>query len=207
MSAPRFHLHRPARAAVPRRPWLAMLALLAMLVALPRPLAGADPALALEYKVKAGYLYNFAKYVEWPSSNATNAATTPDLSPIVIGVVGGAEVLPILQQVLQGKSLEGRPLQVKAVAKPVADTGCHILFFHHSFGQSPTQIGQALSNAPVLVVGDGEQFAEKGGMIGFVREEESFRIHLNLAATARAGLKVSSKLSSVAHLVKSRQDP
>ena len=179
-----------------------MLALCLLIISVPQPLPAADAALTLEYRIKAGYLYNLAKFVEWP-----NPPSSPERSPIRIGVVGGAEILPILQQVLQGKLLEERPIELTPVAKPAADTGCHILFIHHSFGQSPVQIWQALSNAPVLLVGESEQFAEQGGMIGFVRESNSFRIHLNLETASRAHLKVSAKLSSVARMVKGRQQP
>jgi hypothetical protein len=188
-----------------RRPWPAALALWLLLSSFSLPLPAADPALTLEYKVKAGYLYNFAKYVEWPTPPGTN--TAPGRNPIIIGVAGGTGILPVLQEVLQGKLLEGRPIEVAPVATLTPDTPCHILFIHQSFGQSPAQIGQALSNAPVLVVGEAEQFAEQGGMIGFVREANSFRIHLNLEAATRARLKVSAKLSSVARMVKGRQEP
>jgi len=197
----------PGEASRPRLVSLVLAALCSLMAALTQPAAAADAALALEYKVKAGYLYNFAKHVEWPTNLAPGHATTPGLPPIVIGVLGGAEVFPILQQVLHGKSMDGRPLQLKLVTKPSDKAGCQILFVHHASGQTPEQIQQAISNAPTLVVGESEQFAERGGMIGFVRHQERFRLHLNLDASNRAGLKVSAKLSSVARIVRNRQDP
>lgn len=201
MSPVRPNLSRPARAAVHRRAWLAVLALLAALGVLAGPVAASESPLSLEYKVKAAYLYNFVKYVEWPS---TESATN---TPIVIGLVGGSEALPVLQQVLAGKTVDGRPLQVKGLAKPARDAGCQILFIHQSAAQTPAQIRQALGPAPILVVGESERFAENGGMIGFVREADSFRIHLNLDSATQSGLKVSAKLSSVARLVKTRAEP
>ncbi|MFM1770276.1 MAG: hypothetical protein RJA22_2805 [Verrucomicrobiota bacterium] len=206
MSAPRTNQTGPAGTALPRRSWLAALALVVAVLSVALPLPAAESPVALEYKVKAGYLYNFAKYVEWPDTPA-RSGDNPSPTPLVIGVLGGQEVLPILQQVLHGKTVEGRPLLLKAVTKLNAEPGCHILFVHRSAGQAPAQIRQSLGQAPVLLVGETEGFAEEGGMIGFVREDESFRIRLNLEASNQAGLKVSAKLSSIARLVKTRPQP
>jgi hypothetical protein len=178
--------------------WLATLTLLLA----PPAMHAADSPAALEYKIKAGYLYNFAKYIEWPAKTlpATN-------SPIVIGVLDGAGALPVVQSIFQNKSVAGRPLQVKAVFPTTLDASCHILFLTRAAGPSPLEVRQTLGSAATLLVGEDDQFAERGGMIGFVREEDSFRVHLNLEAATQAGLKVSAKLSSVAKVVKSKAGP
>lgn len=165
---------------------------------LPPATAAADDAPAtLEYKVKAGYLFNFAKFVEWPATMLTDSN-----SPIVIGVMDGAEALPVIQQVLADKSVNGHPLQVKAVSAATPETGCHILLVTRVAGKSPEELRAALGRSATLLVGETERFAEKGGMIGLVREAESIRLTLNLEAAAGAGLKISSKLASVAKVVK-----
>jgi len=185
-----------------RRAWLAALsAVLALLWASWSLRAAESSSLALEYKVKAGYLFNFAKFVEWPT-----AALPETNSPIVVGVMDGAEALLAIQQQLQGKTVNHRPLQVKTIAADGPITACHILFVSRSAGQAAAEVRQALGQAATLLVGETEQFAERGGIIGFVREEESFRIHLNLEAATRAGLKVSARLSSIAKLVKTKRD-
>lgn len=184
-----------------RRAWFAALCSALVLLWEPRSLSAAESSLALEYKVKAGYLFNFARYVEWP------AAALPETnSPIVIGVMDGKEVLPVIQQQLQGKTVNNRPLQVKAIAASGSATNCHILFVPRFAGQSAAEVRQALGQTATLLVGETEQFAERGGIIGFVREEESFRIHLNLEAAAQARLKVSARLSNIAMLVKTKRD-
>lgn len=163
--------------------------------------ADAEGPTALEYKVKTGYLFNFANYVEWPSA----ALPRPD-SPFVIGVLDGTEAVPILQSLLQGKSVNGHPVQVRAVA---ADriAGLHILFVTRTSGVSPEKIGAALRGASTLLVGETDRFAESGGMVGFVREGDNIRFQLNLERLTGAGLKASAKLASVARLVRDGRAP
>jgi len=152
---------------------------------------------SLEYNVKAGYLYNFAKFVEWPD----RSFATPD-SPMIVGVLGGTEALPVVEQAFQGRSLNGRSFQVKALSAGNAGRDCHIIFVTRAAQQSPEELCAALKGAPALLVGESDRFAEKGGSIGFVREDERIHFKLNLEATAQAGLKVSAKLAGVARLVK-----
>lgn len=160
----------------------------------------AEPGSSIETKIKAGYLFNFAKFVKWPA-----AAFPASDSPIVIGVVGGDPMVKTMRDVLRGKSVEGRPIEIKEISNPDSSAPCHMLFVSASSGKSAGEISTALNNAAILVVGESPQFAEKGGMIGFVRENESLRLSLNLEAAQRAGLKVSSQLASVARLVQSKE--
>jgi YfiR/HmsC-like len=160
----------------------------------------AAEAMALEYKVKAGFLYNFAKFVEWPARvfPATN-------SPIIIGVMDANEALPIIQQVLAQKMVKERPIQVKAVTTPESAAGCHILFVSRAAAASPEELRAALASAATLLVGEAEAFAERGGAIGFVREADAIRFQLNLESTTNTQLKISAKLASVAKLVKTQR--
>ena len=161
----------------------------------------ADSPAALEYKVKAGYLFNFARFVEWPAT----ALPAPDC-PFVIGVLDAGEALPVLQSVLEGKKVDGHPVQVKAVAADSLGKGTHILFVTRAAGKTPDELRTALGGAATLLVGETEQFAERGGAMGFSREEETIRLSLNLERAMEAGLKVSAKLASVAKLVKSKRN-
>lgn len=160
--------------------------------------AAAGDAMPLEYKVKTGYLYNFANFIEWPGA----ALPRPD-SPFVIGVLDGGEALPVLQALLKGKSVNGHPVQVRAVSVDGL-RGLHILFVTREAKESPAQIQAALGGAATLLVGETERFAERGGMVGFVREGENIRFQLNLGRVSEAGLKANAKLASVARLVTSR---
>ena len=152
---------------------------------------------SIEYKIKAGYLYNFGKFVEWPESRASTNG-----SPFVIGIIDGDGALPVMELVLAGKLIHNRPVEVKSVSPSNLDGSVHILFVTRSSGRTLAEIQGAVAGAPVLVVGETDLFAENGGMVGFVRENETIKLTLNLEAANRVGLKISSKLSSVSRLVK-----
>ncbi len=160
----------------------------------------ADPQVTLEYRVKGGYLYNFAKFVEWPAGSFPS----PD-SPFVIGVLDGGQALPILKALLEGKQVDGHPVQVKPVLLARAEKGLQILFVTRAAGSSPKQVQALAGPTGTLVVGETEHFAEDGGMVGFTREEDRIRVCLNLERTTAAGLRVSSKLASVSRLVRTRE--
>lgn len=157
---------------------------------------------ALEYKVKAGYLFNFAKFIEWPASSLPETAT-----PFVIGVLEGGEALQVWKLLLTGKNVNGHPVEVKAVSAVRPESDLHILFVTRESGRTPEEVRAALGAANTLVVGESDHFAERGGMVGFVREDDVIRLTLNLERANAAGLKVSAKLSSVARVVKSRSTP
>lgn len=167
----------------------------ALLLAAFASAAAADGALALEYKVKTGYLFNFANFIEWPAAALPGAD-----SPFVIGVLDGGEALPVLKDLLAGKTVNGRPVQVRAVSADRVG-GLHILFVTRASGVSPAEIKTALGGAATLLVGETERFAEHGGMVGFLREGDNIRFQLNLERVTEAGLKASAKLASVARLV------
>ena len=179
--------------------WAAALAWIVGAWLLPAGAASAEDPVALEYKVKAGYLYNFAKFVEWPAQ----ALPAPN-SPIVIGVLDGGDALAVIRSVLEGKNVDAHPVQVKAVTIDQIGTGIHILLVTRANVKFIEEIRAALGRAATLLVGETEQFAEGGGMIGFSREKESIRLCLNLERAMEAGLKVSSKLANVAKPVKSK---
>lgn len=162
-------------------------------------LAG-DASLALEYKVKAGYLFNFAKYVEWPAGAFPSAD-----SPLVVAVVDAQEAGSVLAGVLEGKEVNGHPVKVISVLSRTPPTGVHILVMTRASGKTPEEARKLLGAAPTLLVGETEDFAERGGVIGFVQEEDRIRVSLCLAHAAEAGLKVSSRLSSIAKAVQPRK--
>ena len=177
---------------------LPALLLAACACALPLHAVAQGPA-ALEYKVKTGYLFNFANYVEWPAA----AFPAPD-SPFVIGVLDGGEAVRVLQSLLKEKSVNGHPVQVKTVTAGRIGKDCHILFVTRAADVPSQEIQAELGSAATLLVGETERFAERGGMIGFVREGDHIRFQLNLERVAEAGLKANAKLASVARLVATR---
>ncbi len=155
---------------------------------------------ALEYKVKAGFLYNFAKFVEWP------APTMPTSnSPIVVGILADEPAAPVLQQALQNKMANGRPLTVKLLPDLSGLPTCHIFFLGRTQTERLEKMLAQAQGVPVLTVGEMEQFAQRGGLINFVRKDETFRFEINLEAAEKVGLRVSAKLANLATIVKIRK--
>lgn len=178
------------------RPGLALwwtLVLVAWLV--PSPLRAADDAGELAYKVKAGYLFNFARFVEWPA-RGTNAAAT-----FRIGIVDDGGAYAVMSAQLAGKQVQGRTVETQQL-KPGDDLrACDIVFVVRSRARHLGDLLQKLGDAPVLTVGDSEGFAEQGGCINFVQQGEHIRFEVNLEAAERARLKISSKIAAMATIV------
>ena len=168
--------------------WIAGLALLLVVGG-----ARAQAPPPSEYQIKAAFLFNFAKFVEWPPKAFAEAS-----SPMVIGILGDNPFHDDLSRTIQGKAIDGRPLVIKEYSSPVEATNCHILFISTSEKKRLPEILQTLKGASVLTVGETEQFTENGGMINFFLEGTKTRFQINKDAATSAGLKISAKLMSLA---------
>ena len=160
--------------------------------------AAAQSARAPEYEVKAAFLYNFAKFVEWPANAFAHSS-----APLHICVLGRDPFGDSLSSMVQGKSISGRPLVSKQVQALAETRSCHILFIS---GSDPDALGEVLKfthGLPVLTVGESDDFLELGGTINFVLEQDRVRFEINLRAAENHRLKLSSKLLAVARVVKS----
>jgi YfiR/HmsC-like len=158
--------------------------------------AAADNA-ALEYKVKAGYLFNFAKFVEWPESSFTNAS-----APFVVGLVGEDPFGGLLVETLAGRSVNGRNFVIRRFG-PQEDLGqCHILFVSRSEKARAADILQSLRGHAVLTVGEHDRFGQLGGTINFSLLSGQVKLETNPEAATAAGLKISSKLLAASKTVK-----
>jgi hypothetical protein len=147
-----------------------------------------------EYEVKSAFLYNFAKFIEWPSSTFEQTGGS-----MVVGILGADPFGPALERIAATQQVQGRKIVIRR-ATGTSELGfCHLLFVG-SVGPSGTwsQTIRAASGPSRLLVGDGAEFAEHGGAIGFFLDERRVRFVVNLSATDRAGLKVSSKLLKIA---------
>jgi uncharacterized protein DUF4154 len=181
--------------------WLRILrtvVLLALLVSTqivtaPQGLAQDSPSV---YQVKAAYLFNFAKFVEWPEE-----AFADPLAPIVIGIVGDDPFGDALPQVVSGKTVQGRDLIIRKYRAGEDLRGSHILFISASEKKRLPQILSSLHGSCVLTVADMDGFLEEGGMILLVSEENRVRFAINADAANQAKLKLSSKLLSLARAV------
>jgi hypothetical protein len=149
-----------------------------------------------EYQVKAAFLYNFAKFVEWPPSSFSDAS-----APLRICVFGQDPFGQALLDITHEKIVGGHILQVDQVVDVALARTCHILFIASSEKVQLKRILESLQGTDVLTVGDTKGFAELGGIINFVLENDRVRFEVNRKAADRAGLKISSKLLGVAKLV------
>ena len=157
--------------------------------------AAAAPATPGEYKVKAAFLYNFAKYVEWPPE-----AFPSDHSPIVVTILGSPPLSDAFDAI-RGKSVKSRKLDIRQAGR-MEDVGAsHILFVCDSERQRTAQIVESVSNKSILTISDMKNFAKSGGMISFITIEGKIRFDINLESARRSGLKISSQLLKLARTV------
>lgn len=163
-------------------------ALLALLFAVPA-LLGAQTA--SEYDVKAAFLYNFAKFVDWPPE------AFPDPNSLKVCVLGDDPFGKSLRSVAgeQVGSHKLTVMQADSLSKPA---GCQILFISHSERDKLQQILSTVRDSPVLTVGDTDGFATRGVIINFVLEGSKVRFEINTESADRAGIKISSKLLQLA---------
>jgi YfiR/HmsC-like len=147
----------------------------------------------LEYQVKAAFLLNFTKFIEWPPA-AFGAAD----SPIAICVLGDDPFGNALDQVVAGEVVNGRKVVVQRIKKALPPQSCQVLFFSRTENPLNTLPGVGPG---VLTIGEGEHFTRAGGMIAFVLENRRVRFGINETAAEAAGLKLSSKLLNVARFV------
>src|ERR1700688_2256753 len=150
-----------------------------------------------EYQVKAAYLFNFLKFVEWPDDPAADPH-----GKWVIGFVGDSPVGGELARLVEGKNVLGRELLVKKFQAADNLRGCNILFISESEKKRVPSILAALRGSSALTVADMDNFIGLGGMVELVVEGGRVRVTIDVGATGRARLKVSSKLLTLAQAVK-----
>ena len=133
------------------------------------------------------------KFVEWPPS----AFTTAD-SPVVIGILGNNPFGDNLEAIIHDKKINDRIIVVKAMSSLAEVTNCQVLFISNSEKGKVSEIVAAIGRASILTVGDTDGFLEAGVTIDFTKEGNKVRFQINESASKRAGLKISSKLLSLA---------
>jgi hypothetical protein len=156
-----------------------------------------------EYLIKAGFIYNFANLVQWPATTFPQ----PD-SPIVIAIVGQDHFGATLDRALEGKKVNGRSFVIKRLKsvtellKSVADMrACQILFISSSETSHMAEAMQIVKGIPVLTIGENPGFANGGGMINLILEDNRVRFEVNVEAAKEADLNISSRLLALARIV------
>ncbi len=150
-----------------------------------------------EYQVKAAFLYNFAKFVEWPPGTFTNST-----DPIGICIVGQNPFGSTLENMVQGKKVGDRPFTVRQLPNAQQAIHCQILFIGAAEWKRTRALLDELKNPGVLTVGETDDFTALGGIIAFRLEGTRVRIRVDLQAAERAKLRISSKLLSLAEIAK-----
>jgi hypothetical protein len=153
-----------------------------------------------EYEVKAAFLFNFTKFVEWPE----NAFVDP-LAPIVIGVIGDDPFGESLVRIVAGQKAQGRSIEIVKYRYGDNLRRCHVLFLSASERQHRAPILASLQEASVLTVSDIDGFAEAGGAIQFVVQENRVRFVVNLEVATQGKLRVSAKLLALARVINSSE--
>jgi YfiR/HmsC-like len=148
-----------------------------------------------EYQVKATFIQNFARFVDWPADTAT------DGRPFAICVLGRDPFEGELDQAIKGRTVNSRGFAIKQTTGIQGAKSCQIVFVSASERKHFEAILDGLNHAGVLTVGDSDGFIQSGGIINFVLEDGKVRCEINAGAAARAHLKVSSKLLGVSRIV------
>jgi len=161
----------------------------------------AQPLSLSEYEIKAAFLYNFAKFTEWPPETFSG-----ENDSLVIGVLGRDPFGDVLEKVIGGKTIGGRPIAIHRFRYSGFFERCHILFVSESEISRLRDIFQRLQKASVLTVSDIPEFAQKGGMIYLYPKENKIRFAINISQVEKARLKLSAKLLNLSQIVKEERN-
>ena len=177
---------------VTRNGWLGFAGFLCLATAFAQ---AAEGKISKEYQLKAAFLYNFTKFVEWPRARFPN-----ETSPVVIGVLGRNPFDAELANVVNGRTLNGHPIVVRLVATAEEVRQVHLLFV--PAGEESRLPANAWQNSSIVSVGESDAFADLGGTITFMQQDDKLRFAINVATAERDGLKLSAQLLKLAASVR-----
>lgn len=148
-----------------------------------------------EEAVKAAFLFNFARYVEWREGSFSSES-----APIQICVAGNGSFEAILATAVAGRSVGKRRVEVRAITGLDGADRCQLFYFDEKSGLASDVVVSTLGQHSVFTIADGTGFAAKGGVANFVLVDQKVRFEINPKAAQRAGLKISSSLLRLAKL-------
>jgi hypothetical protein len=148
-----------------------------------------------EVTLKSVFIFNFIRFTEWPADTLAAGAT------ISACVVGDPAVADALARTVRGRRLDGRTIAVSILQPEAALPTCHLLYVSGLEGKRTLEIVAALRTAPILTISDLGDFAKKGGMVQLFPEAGRMRFSVNIRATRRARLQLSSRLLRLADLI------
>jgi YfiR/HmsC-like len=187
LCVPQGHAHRRGHL----RPRLAAVAVAWALIRLPS--VQGQHAKPTEYEVKATYLYNFSRFVEWPAQGRQGQSDS-----FAICVLGENPFGPALNATVAQETIAGKSVVARQISAPQDAVNCRVLFISSSEGTRLKEILTSLGTASVLTVSDLPKFTQRGGMVQFILEGNKVRFEVNSATAERAGLTLSSELLKVA---------
>jgi hypothetical protein len=168
---------------------------LVLLVLSNNRMARAQTRPALEYQVKAAFLFNFTRFIHWPPS----AYSSPD-APFVIGIVGNDPFGSYIDDLVSGELAEGHKILVRRYTDGSDPKGCHLVFINCSTpAQTKTTILQT-GGQNILTVGDQDDFISMGGILRFYKQDNKIKMEIELAAAKAAELDISAKLLQLARV-------
>jgi hypothetical protein len=162
---------------------------MAVLLAWP-VLSFAQALVSVEYQLKAVFLFNFTRFVEWPPE-----AFTSDQEPFVIGVLGGNPFGSYLEDVGGNEKVNGHRLVIRYFNNYSEIKSCHILYINKTVMNETRDFLSSMNGKPVLTVSDASDFMKRGGIIRFyINKDKKVQLEMNLDAAKAAKLQISSKL-------------
>ena len=178
-------------------PWVALLASLlgfASVLSNAAIAAGGEK----EYLVKAAFILNFASLIEWPAASFDSSE-----DPIVICHFGESRTMSLFDSAYSGRMVKRHPIEVRHPPRVGEVLGCHIIMITAERSEKADGVIIAVAGKPILTIGETENFARSGGVIGFYRDGSKTRFEINLSAAENAKLRISSRLLQLARLVSS----
>jgi hypothetical protein len=142
-----------------------------------------------EYRMKAAFLFHFAQFVEWPADTPADGGNS-----LFLCTLGEDPFRGELENTVEGKQIGSRTLRIRHLKSPQDTRGCHVLFISKSEGKHIPALLANLRNAPVLTVGEADDFLGAGGIIRFCLEGNRVRFEINREAAESARLRISSQL-------------
>lgn len=157
--------------------------------------ATAQQSLNSEAKIKAVFLYNFTRFVEWPGKSFSG-----ENSPFIIGILGNDPFGAYIEQAIKGEKVGNHLIEIRRYDSVNEIKDCHILFINLQDGSMIKEAISKASGKNILTVSDANNFAGWGGIIRFYSEESKVKIEINTSAAKAANLSISSKLLSVSQI-------
>jgi len=176
--------------------WCMLLLLAGLLLTDEQVAFSADAPVSKEYQLKAAFLYNFTKFVEWPSHRFAQTN-----SPIVIGVLGRNPFGDELEKIVKDRKVNGRDILVTNITASAGVKAVHMVFISAGEEELWRETLASLRNTAVLTVGESAVFARTGGMINFTLQADKVRFEINQDPAETAGLKLSAQLLKLATAV------